>query len=76
MAAYGYVRGSSAEQAGDDRTSLDTQRQKVAAVGDLAAPGGGDEGRPCHDAGDHGLPCIAASLVSNPAALVSAIDSR
>ena len=36
MAAYGYVRVSSAEQAGDDRTSLDTQRRKVAAVGELA----------------------------------------
>lgn len=36
MAAYGYVRVSSAEQAGDDRTSLETQRRKVAAVGELA----------------------------------------
>ncbi len=54
MAAYGYVRVSSAEQAGDDRTSLDTQRQKVAAVGELAAPGDGDEGRPRRDAGAHG----------------------
>ena len=36
MAAYGYVRVSSAEQAGDDRTSLDTQRRKVNAVGELA----------------------------------------
>lgn len=35
-AAYGYVRVSSAEQAGDDRTSLDTQRRKVAAVAELA----------------------------------------
>ena len=36
MAAYGYVRVSSAEQAGDDRTSLETQRRKVAAVGELS----------------------------------------
>jgi len=35
MAAFGYVRVSSAEQAGDDRTSLDTQRRKVAAVAEL-----------------------------------------
>ena len=36
MAAYGYVRVSSAEQAGDDRTSLETQRRKVAAVAELS----------------------------------------
>jgi DNA invertase Pin-like site-specific DNA recombinase len=36
MAAYGYVRVSSAEQAGDDRSSLETQRSKVAAVAVLA----------------------------------------
>jgi DNA invertase Pin-like site-specific DNA recombinase len=35
MAAYGYIRVSSAEQAGDDRTSLETQRRKVAAVAEL-----------------------------------------
>ncbi len=36
MAAYGYVRVSSSEQAGDDRSSLETQRRKVAAVAELA----------------------------------------
>ena len=36
MAAYGYVRVSTSEQAGDDRTSLDTQRRKIAAVAELA----------------------------------------
>jgi DNA invertase Pin-like site-specific DNA recombinase len=36
MAAYGYVRVSTSEQAGDDRTSLDTQRRKISAVAELA----------------------------------------
>ncbi len=36
MATYGYIRVSTAEQVGDDRTSLKTQRRKVAAVSDLA----------------------------------------
>jgi len=36
MAVYGYIRVSTSEQAGDDRTSLDTQRRKVAAVAELA----------------------------------------
>lgn len=38
MAVYGYTRVSTAEQAADDRTSLETQRQKItqaAAAGDL-----------------------------------------
>ena len=29
MATYGYIRVSTAEQAGDDRTSLDTQRRRI-----------------------------------------------
>lgn len=39
MAVYGYTRVSTAEQASDDRTSLETQRQRItqaAAVGGLA----------------------------------------
>lgn len=36
MPAFGYVRVSTAEQAGDDRTSLDTQRRKIGAVAELA----------------------------------------
>jgi DNA invertase Pin-like site-specific DNA recombinase len=36
MTAYGYVRVSTTEQAGDDRTSLETQRRKIAAVAELA----------------------------------------
>ena len=36
MATYGYIRVSTAEQAADDRSSLETQRAKVAAVAVLA----------------------------------------
>lgn len=36
MAVYGYIRVSTAEQATDDRSSLDTQRAKISAVAVLA----------------------------------------
>src|SRR3954469_18636724 len=36
MAAYGYTRVSTAEQAADDRTSLETQRRKIGAAAELA----------------------------------------
>src|SRR4051794_19445906 len=36
MAAYGYTRVSTAEQAADDRTSLETQRRKISAAAELA----------------------------------------
>jgi DNA invertase Pin-like site-specific DNA recombinase len=35
MSVFGYVRVSTVEQAGDDRSSLDTQRRKISAVADL-----------------------------------------
>ena len=36
MAVYGYIRVSTAEQADDDRSSLDTQRAKVRAAAVMA----------------------------------------
>jgi DNA invertase Pin-like site-specific DNA recombinase len=36
MAVYGYTRVSTAEQAGDDRTSLQTQRQRILQAAGLA----------------------------------------
>src|SRR3954471_3804054 len=36
MAVYGYVRVSTAEQAADDRSSLETQRRKILAAAELA----------------------------------------
>jgi DNA invertase Pin-like site-specific DNA recombinase len=36
MTVYGYTRVSTTEQAGDDRTSLDTQRRKILAAAELA----------------------------------------
>ena len=36
MAVYGYTRVSTTEQAGDDRTSLDTQRRKIMAAAELS----------------------------------------
>jgi len=36
MAVYGYIRVSTAEQAGDDRSNLDTQRRKIAAAAELS----------------------------------------
>jgi DNA invertase Pin-like site-specific DNA recombinase len=36
MAVYGYTRVSTAEQAADDRTSLATQRRKIAAAAELS----------------------------------------
>jgi DNA invertase Pin-like site-specific DNA recombinase len=36
MAVYGYTRVSTTEQAGDDRTSLDTQRRKITAAAELS----------------------------------------
>jgi DNA invertase Pin-like site-specific DNA recombinase len=36
MSVYGYIRVSTTEQAGDDRTSLDTQRRKIAAAAELS----------------------------------------
>lgn len=36
MGVYGYTRVSTAEQAADDRTSLETQRRKIAAAAELA----------------------------------------
>jgi DNA invertase Pin-like site-specific DNA recombinase len=36
MAVFGYTRVSTAEQAADDRTSLETQRRKIAAAAELA----------------------------------------
>jgi putative DNA-invertase from lambdoid prophage Rac len=37
MAVYGYTRVSTTEQAGDDRTSLDTQRRKSSAAAELSS---------------------------------------
>lgn len=36
MAVYGYTRVSTTEQAGDDRTSLNTQRRKISAAAELS----------------------------------------
>jgi DNA invertase Pin-like site-specific DNA recombinase len=36
MSVYGYIRVSTTEQAGDDRTSLDTQRHKISAAAELS----------------------------------------
>ena len=36
MTVYGYTRVSTAEQAADDRTSLETQRRKIAAAAELS----------------------------------------
>src|SRR3954453_9247133 len=36
MTVYGYTRVSTAEQAADDRTSLETQRRKIAAAAGLS----------------------------------------
>ena len=36
MAVFGYVRVSTAEQAADDRSSLETQRRKILAAAELA----------------------------------------
>src|SRR4051794_18956376 len=36
MTVFGYTRVSTAEQAADDRTSLATQRRKIAAAAELA----------------------------------------
>ena len=36
MSVFGYIRVSTTEQAGDDRTSLDTQRRKIAAAAELS----------------------------------------
>jgi DNA invertase Pin-like site-specific DNA recombinase len=36
MAVFGYIRVSTAEQAADDRSSLDTQRRKIFAAAELA----------------------------------------
>jgi site-specific DNA recombinase len=36
MSVYGYTRVSTAEQAADDRSSLDTQRRKISAAAEMA----------------------------------------
>ncbi|WP_158292233.1 recombinase family protein [Paracraurococcus ruber] len=37
MAVFGYVRVSTAEQASDDRSSLETQRRKISAAAEMAS---------------------------------------